>query len=162
VRTLWLLRHAKSSWDDPGLPDHDRPLARRGQKAAKRIRGFAADTGVAPELVLCSTATRARETLDRVLPGLGSPEVRVESGIYLASAGALLELLRRAGEDAESVMLVGHDPGLHDLACVLAPPGPETLPTGALAEIALDVDAWDEACEGCGSLVRLTLPRELG
>lgn len=161
MKTLWILRHAKSSWDDVGLPDHERPLAPRGRKASKRVSRFAEASGVRPQLVLCSTALRARDTLARVLPGLGEPAVEQQRTIYLASADTLLALLRRVGPDVESVMLVGHNPGLHDLVCALAPPGPEALPTGALAEVRLEIEAWSEIAPGSGLLARLTLPREL-
>ena len=161
MKTVWLLRHAKSSWDDGALADHDRPLAPRGRKAAKRIRRWAAEHGVRPQLVLCSTAVRARDTLERVLPGLGDPEVELEGGVYHASAGALMERLRRLPPDADSVMLVGHNPGLEDLASMLAPPGPDALPTGALAELRLEIDAWSDVRHGCGLLEQLVLPRSL-
>jgi phosphohistidine phosphatase len=161
VKTVWLLRHAKSSWDDPALPDHERPLARRGLKASKRLRRWAAENGVRPQLVLCSTALRARDTLDRILPGLGTPVVEVDSALYLASADDLLTRLRSLDEQVASVMLVGHNPGLHDLACLLAPPGPAAVPTGALAELRLEIDEWAEARPGCGTLARLVLPRSL-
>ncbi len=94
MRTLWLLRHAKSSWDDPAVADHERPLAPRGRKAAKRMRRWASEHRVQPEIVLCSSAVRARATLDLVLPALRSPQVEVESRLYHTSADALLERLR--------------------------------------------------------------------
>ena len=91
MKRLWLLRHLKSSWDEPGLADHDRPLAPRGRKAGKRIRQWAADHDVRPDLVLCSTAVRARATLDLVAPALGSPVVEIEAGLYHAWADDLLD-----------------------------------------------------------------------
>jgi len=161
MKTVWLLRHAKSSWDDDMLPDHDRPLAPRGHKAARRMRRWISDNGVRPELVLCSPALRARATLDLVLPALGTPRVEVDAAVYLASAASLLGCLRAAPPDAGRVLIVGHNPGLHDLACLLAPPGPDAFPTGALAELRLDVDAWPEARPGCATLGQLVLPRSL-
>jgi len=161
MKTVWLLRHAKSSWDDDTLPDHDRPLAPRGHKAAMRMRRWVSDNGVWPELVLCSPALRARSTLDLVLPGLGAPRVEVDAAVYLASAESLLQRLRSAHPDVARVLVVGHNPGLHDLACVLAPPGPEAFPTGALAELRLEIDDWPDAKPGCGALERLVLPRSL-
>jgi phosphohistidine phosphatase len=161
VKTVWLLRHAKSSWEDDGLADHDRPLAPRGHKAGKRLRRFFSENGVRPELVLCSTALRARSTLDLVLPGLGTPRVQLDGGIYLASADTLLLTLRSLGPAVSRAMLVGHNPGLHELACLLAPPGPEALPTGALAELRLEIDDWQSAAPGCATLDRLVLPRSL-
>ena len=161
MKTLWLLRHAKSSWDDPALPDHDRPLAPRGLKAGKRIRRWAADHRVRPDLVLCSTAARAEATLELVLPGLGSPEVRYEAALYHASADSLLDRLRALDSHLDGVLLIGHNPGLHDLAHVLAPPGPDALPTGALAELRLEVETWHDARPGCALLQQLVLPRSL-
>ncbi len=161
MKTVWLFRHAKSSWHDLSLSDHERPLAPRGRKAAKRIRRYAAENGVRPELVLCSTAVRARDTLERVAPGLGDPTVELDGGIYHASAAHLLDRLAALDDRIARVMLVGHDPGLHDLACLLAPPGPERLPTAALAELELSIEAWAETRRGCGRLARLVLPRGL-
>jgi phosphohistidine phosphatase len=161
VKTLWLLRHAKSSWDDPALSDHDRPLAPRGLKAGKRIRRWAADHRVRPDLVLCSTAARAQATLELVLPGLGSPQVELEVAIYHASADFLLDRLRALDSGLDSVLLIGHNPSLHDLAHLLAPPGPDALPTGALAELRLEVETWHDARPGCALLQRLVLPRSL-
>jgi phosphohistidine phosphatase len=161
VKTVWLLRHAKSSWDDPALADHDRPLSSRGRKASKRIRRWADENDVRPQLVLCSTALRARDTLERVLPGLGRPNVRVEGGIYHTSAEGLLERMRRVPSDVDRLMLVGHNPGLEDLASLLAPPGLDALPTGALAELRLEIDGWSDVRSGCGLLERLVLPRSL-
>ena len=88
MRTLWLLRHAKSSWDDPAVADHERPLAPRGRKAAKRMRRWASEHRVQPEIVLCSSAVRARATLDLVLPALRSPQVEVESRLREVQGGS--------------------------------------------------------------------------
>jgi phosphohistidine phosphatase len=161
MRTVWLLRHAKSSWEDATLADHERPLAPRGQKAAKRIRRFASDNGVRPQLVVCSTAVRARATLDLVLPGLGAPRVELDDAVYLASAASLLQRIQALDPGLVRVMIVGHNPGLHDLTCLLAPPGPDRFPTGALAELRLELDDWRSVGPGAASLDRLVLPRTL-
>jgi len=161
VRTVWLLRHAKSSWDDPALSDHDRPLAPRGRKAGKRMRRWATDHRVRPELVLCSTAARAQGTLELVLPGLGSPEVRLDAGLYHASSDLLLDQARTLDDRLGSVLLIGHNPGMHDLAHVLAPPGPDAFPTAALAELRLEIEMWHEARPACAIIQQLVLPREL-
>jgi phosphohistidine phosphatase len=161
VRTLWLLRHAKSSWDDPAVADHERPLAPRGRKAARRMRRWASEHRVQPEIVLCSSAVRARATLELVLPALRSPQVEVESRLYHTSADALLERLRELRPGVDSVLLVGHNPGFHGLACLLAPPGPDAFPTAALAELRLEIDEWPETRPGCGLLQQLVLPRSL-
>jgi phosphohistidine phosphatase len=161
VRRLWLLRHAKSSWDDDGLADHERPLALRGLKAGKRVARWAERNGVRPGLVLCSTAVRARATLDLVLPGLGRPDVALDDRLYHASAGGLLTRVQEVDPDIRELLLIGHNPGLHDLACLLAPPGPDAFPTGALAELQLAVSDWGKATAGCATVGRLVLPRSL-
>ena len=161
MKRVWLLRHAKSSWDDPGLVDHDRPLAPRGRKAARRMARWASDNGVRPELVLCSTALRARSTLELILDALGAPEVEIEGGLYHAAAVDLLERLRVVPTDIADVLVIGHNPTLHELACVIAPPGPEAFPTGALAELRLSIDAWADLRPGCGQLGTFVVPRSL-
>ena len=161
MRRLWLLRHAKSSWDEPELADHDRPLAPRGRKAAMRIGAWAARHDVRPELVLCSTAARARATLDLVLAALGTPVVQFEDGLYHAWDTDLLERLRAVPADVGGILMVGHNPGFENLVTLLAPPGSEAFPTGALAELRIGIDDWREIRPGCAELVQLVLPRGL-
>jgi phosphohistidine phosphatase len=167
VNHVHLLRHAKSRWKDPELADHDRPLAGRGRRAAKAIARHLRDEGIEPELVLCSTARRARETLERVQPALGSPIVRFERGLYGAGAEALLERLRAVPEDIGSVMLIGHNPGLQQLAVALSRPGPEVreierkFPTAALATLAFPGPDWRALDRGTAELTGLVRPRDL-
>ena len=144
MHTVYLLRHAKSSWSDPTLPDQERPLARRGRRDAKRIAKHLVRLGIKPELVLCSAAARTRETLELLRPALGATStVRLEAALYAASADKLLERLRAVPEAVASVMLIGHNPGLHDLALALASAGTELerleakFPTAALATLTL-------------------------
>lgn len=163
---LHLLRHAKSSWDDETLADHDRPLAPRGIRAGKRIRRHLAAHAVRPSLVVCSTATRARQTLDLVLPALGAPRVELEERVYLAWADDLVQLLRGLPDESPEVMLVGHNPGLHDLALMLAdeasrPALDENLPTGGLVTLDLPAASWRDVEEGTATLVSFVKPREL-
>lgn len=161
MKRLWIVRHAKSSWDNPGLADHDRPLAPRGRKAATRIARWADANCVRPELVLCSTAVRAQSTLDRVRPGLGDPEERAEQRLYHASTDDILELVATTDDAVAEILLIGHNPTLHELATILAPPGPEAFPTCALAGLRLEIDAWDELRPGCGVLEAFVVPRSL-
>jgi phosphohistidine phosphatase len=170
VRTLLLLRHAKSSWSDPGLRDHERPLAPRGRKAAKRLARYVDSHGLQPELVLCSSARRARETLDLLRPALGAgAEVAFDNDLYGADGGELLGRVRAVTNHVESVMLVGHNPGLQDLAISLAGDGePGALellrakfPTAALAILDLGSTGWARLGPGDARLTRLVLPREL-
>jgi phosphohistidine phosphatase len=168
MRTLYLLRHAKSSWDDPALPDRKRPLAPRGRRDAKRIAKHLLRLGIDPELVLCSAAERTRETLALVRPALPRSAVSLEDDLYGASSGRLLERLRIVPEDVGSVMLIGHNPGLEDLAVGLAAAGPELerlkakFPTAALATLTLERTTWSELKEGDGELVAYVVPKELG
>jgi phosphohistidine phosphatase len=166
VRRLYLLRHAKSSWDDAALADHDRPLASRGTRASKRLRRFMGSHGVRPALVLCSTAIRARQTLELVLPALGSPEVVADERLYLASADELLTCLRELPDETGEAMLVGHNPGLHDFALALADEAgrsalAENLPTGALVTLDLPIASWADAIVGEATLVSFVKPRDL-
>ena len=167
MKHLYLLRHAKSSWKDTGLPDHDRPLAGRGRRAAKAIARHLRDHGIEPELVLCSTARRARETLERIEPALGSPAVLVERDLYAANAPALLERLRSVPDTVESVMLIGHNPGLQDLGLDLARPSPTArelatkYPTAALATLAFGASNWHQIDHETAELVALVRPRDL-
>ena len=105
MKRLFLLRHAKSSWDDPGLDDHDRPLAPRGRRASAVIAEHLRQERIAPALVLCSSARRTRETLERVMP-LDQAEVRIEGELYGASPKDLLQRLREVPDEVDSVMLI--------------------------------------------------------
>ena len=163
---LFLLRHAKSSHDDPALADHDRPLAPRGERAAKTMGRYIRDHGVSPALVLCSSATRARETLDRLSAGIGESAVRIESELYEASAAELGERLRQIPDDVPSVMLIGHNPAIERLALDLAASGPDLddmarkFPTGALAVLEFDA-AWSGLDSDGARLVAFVKPRDL-
>ncbi|HEV3228297.1 MAG TPA: histidine phosphatase family protein [Solirubrobacteraceae bacterium] len=164
AKHLFLLRHAKSSWEDPGLDDHERPLAPRGRRAAMAMAGHLARAGVEPELVLCSTARRARETLERLSPG---GEVLIESELYGASPTQLIERLRRVPDAVDSVMLIGHNPAMQSLAISLAVAGGERerverkFPTGALATLVFH-GGWGELQPGSAELVAFVRPKEIG
>lgn len=168
VKTLFLLRHAKSSWSDPAVADRDRPLAPRGRRAAKRMARHLASTGVRPERVWCSSARRARETLELVRAALGAQaEVRVTRRIYDADAADLVGLLRRVDDGVTSVMIIGHNPAVQDLAVALSGGGDQSaisqlhakFPTGALAT--LDVGGWAQLGPGQARLTSLVVPRRL-
>ena len=166
MRQLFLLRHAKSSWDDPGLADHDRPLAPRGRRAAKLIARHLADEGIEPALVLCSSSVRTRETLDRL--GLADHvAVEVEPRLYAASESELLDRLREVNDDVESVMLIGHNPGIEELALALAGSGEDLdavarkFPTAALATLEFD-GPWSDLGPGDAELTAFVKPKQLG
>jgi phosphohistidine phosphatase len=164
-----LLRHAKSSWKDRSLADRDRPLAGRGRKAAKAVARHLEAEGIRPDLVLCSPARRTRETLERIEAAFGNRvEVRLEEELYGAGEAELLDRLRALPARVESVMVIGHNPGLEQLALALASEGArlarmrEKYPTAALATIDLPVGEWSAVERGGGELVGFVLPRELG
>jgi phosphohistidine phosphatase len=168
MHTLYLLRHAKSSWADPTLPDPDRPLAPRGRRDAKRIANHLARLEIEPELILCSPAQRTRETLQLLRPALGaSPAVKLEAELYAASSSSLLERIRAVPETTASVMLIGHNPGLHELALVLASAGAElerleaTFPTAALATLTLANTPWSQLSDADALLTAYVVPKQL-
>ena len=169
MKVLYLLRHAKSSWDDPVLSDHERPLAPRGRRAAARIAEHLNREGIRPALILCSSSRRTRQTLELVAAALPDAPTHVEADLYGAGEGSLLGRLHRLPDTADSVLLVGHNPGLQDLAVALAEGGDaETLarlrakmPTGALATLAAPVTRWRDLRPGGGELVAFVVPREL-
>src|SRR6266576_5078036 len=116
-KTLYLLRHAKSSWEDPALADHDGPLAPRGRRASKAIAEYLRRQPSTPRLVLCSSSQRTRDTLKRISAGLrGGVEVRIEERLYTASASGLLSRLHEVDARVDSVMVIGHYPALQELA----------------------------------------------
>jgi phosphohistidine phosphatase len=167
MKRLFLLRHAKSSRKDPSLPDHDRPLAGRGRRASKAMAAYMRDHAIEPALVLCSSATRARQTLDGIAPGLeGSPEVRIEPELYEAPAARLLSRLQRVGDDVPSVLLIGHSPSMERLALDLADGGPELAelaekyPTGALATLEF-AGPWSALEPDAARLAGFVKPRDL-
>ena len=167
MKRLYLLRHAKSSWDDPTLADHDRPLAPRGRRAAKVMAEHLGRKGIAPELVLCSPSRRTRQTLKRLAPALGkSADVQINPVLYAAPEADLLGVLHEVPDEVESVMLIGHNPGIQDLGLSLARPGSESarvrskFPTAALATLEL-TGTWRELAPGSAELVSFVKPKEL-
>jgi phosphohistidine phosphatase len=164
-----MLRHGKSSWSDPTLADIDRPLAPRGERASRKLAKYMRRKRIQPALVLCSPSLRTRQTLEAVESSLGERfAVEVMPQLYAASEEELLERLRAVPEDVSSVMLVGHNPGLHNLALVLASRGvdlpqlEEKFPTGALATLVVHSESWAALEPGEAELVDYVVPRQLG
>jgi phosphohistidine phosphatase len=166
TQRLYLLRHAKSSWKHPELADHERPLADRGRRAAEAIARYLQEHEIAVELVLCSTARRARETFERIEPALPVGCMRYEPDLYGAPADALLERLHGVPDGIASVMLIGHNPAIERLALDLAAPSPERrelaakFPTAALATLDFP-GPWRDASRGGARLVNFVRPRDL-
>jgi len=170
MKTLTLLRHAKSAWDDPIERDFDRPLNKKGRRAARTVGREMRNRNLAFDLVLASPAARVVETLQDVEAGYGqSFDLHFDERIYLATAESLLELVRGTGDQAAALLLVGHNPGLERLALLLTRGHDgelrilleEKYPTGALAEISLPVERWSDVTEGSGTLERFIRPRDL-
>lgn len=167
-KQIFVLRHAKSSWDDPGLDDHDRPLAPRGRQAVAVLAEYVRATEIRPSQVLCSTARRTRETLEGVAP---AGERLIEPELYSASGIQLLERLRRVPAEAQSVMVVGHNPAMQTLVLRLAAGQPAVdgselaalrrkFPTGALATLVFD-GAWSALGPGAAKLTGFVRPKAL-
>ena len=170
MRRLILLRHAKSDWSRPDLPDHDRPLNPRGREAARKVGAYMARHALRPDLILASTATRVRETLDLVLPALkGAPKVVYEDRLYDADPDTLLRAARETPPAVPSLLIVAHNPGLADFAALLIATGDtaprqrlaEKFPTAALAVIDFPLSAWDKLHPKSGRLGRFVVPRAL-
>jgi len=168
MHTLYLLRHAKSSWADPAQLDHARPLAARGRRDGKRIAKHLVELGIEPELLLCSSAERTRETLELIRPALSATStVMLEAELYAATSDMLLERIRALPDTVASVMMIGHNPGLHDLALVLASAGAELerlktkFPTGALATLELSNTTWSELSQADAVLAAYVVPKQL-
>ena len=168
MKILTLLRHAKSTWHDPVARDFDRPLNTRGRKAAKTVGREMRAQGLRFDRVLASPAMRVRETLDEVADGYGrSFDPEYDARLYLASPALLLDIIHEVGDPVERLLLVGHNPGLEQLALLLT--DGEGLrrevavkyPTATVAEIALPIDHWRDAAEGMGFLARFIRPRDL-
>ncbi|MET8405362.1 histidine phosphatase family protein [Streptomyces sp900116325] len=163
---LIVLRHAKSAWPD-GVPDHERPLAGRGRRDAPAAGRWLREVSCTPDLVICSTARRARETWELVAPELGRrPMVVFEPRVYEASASALVNVLRETPEQWRSVLLIGHQPGVQDVVLSVAGDGDDEalararvkFPTTAVAVLALP-GTWAQLAPGTAALTAFAVPR---
>lgn len=168
MRTLYLLRHAKSSWDDPALADHDRPLAARGIRATPVMADHLRHAGIVPDVVLCSSSRRTRETLDLLGDAIpATSDVRVEEGLYHASADTLLRRIRMLSDSTRQAMLIGHNPAMQELAILLAGSGEHLarlirkFPTAALASLDTSIDRWKDLAAGCATLTGFVRPKDL-
>ena len=160
MRTLYLLRHAKSSWKDASLKDFERPLKKRGKEAAKSIGEVLKAEKIDDLLVITSTAVRARETTRIALKHYHSTvEVRFEQKIYEASPATLLGIVHEIEDDRPTAMLVGHNPGFEMLLAFLTGQL-RAMPTSALAKIIFEADSWQEIKGDAGTLERLVIPKE--
>lgn len=171
MKTLTLLRHAKSSWDDLVQRDFDRPLNGRGCRAGACIGTYIRDHDLHFDAIIASPAMRVRETIASVEEGCGRPlgHVTYDEAIYMASADTLLDLVRRTPDEQARLFLIGHNPGLEDLVLDLTPKDAGGLrdeveikyPTATLAELVFDADHWADLKKGTARLTRFVRPRDL-
>jgi len=168
MKSLHLLRHAKSSWKDPGLNDHDRPLNKRGRQTAKMMAAYFRRAKIAPDLVICSTAVRAQQTLDPIIKATKKPpKIVLVRGIHEGAQRTLWEQLWNLPESAKSVLLIGHNPALQDLALELAHTDLKLLssaggkfPTGAMASFRFD-GAWKALAPHGALLASFITPKSI-
>lgn len=171
MKRLTLLRHAKSAWDDPVARDFDRPLNRRGEKAALLMGRHAGAQDMRFDAIVASPAVRVTQTLDRFFEGLGQkPEPRWDRRIYLASVPTLIDVLRDTPGDVANLLLAGHNPGMEELVLALVPDDADNalredvetkFPTASLAVLDLDINSWAQAAENVARLISFTRPRDL-
>ena len=168
MKTLTLLRHAKSSWNDPIERDFDRPLNARGRRAARTVGREMRAQGLSFDRVLASPAVRVVETLEDVADGYGGPLTpEFDRRIYLATPEILLELVQQADDQAATLLVIGHNPGLERLALLLSKAGDlrkeieVKYPTATLTQIEFAVDRWSDVVEGAGTIARFIRPRDL-
>ena len=162
MKSLLILRHAKSSWSHPGLSDHDRPLNKRGKRDAPRMGKLLLDEDLLPDLIISSTAKRARKTASRVVKasGYGGKVVKARD-LYHAFPEDYVSVLRKLAAKNKCVMIVAHNPGLEELLETLTGQA-ERLPTAALAQVSLPIDRWRAlTLETKGTLVNLWRPKEM-
>lgn len=165
TRRLILTRHAKSAWDDPLVPDHERPLSERGVSASADLGGWLASRGYVPGEVLCSDALRTRKTWEGIAPAIpGAPVLHLKPALYLAGPDVMLAVLRHA--TAEVVMMLGHNPGIAEFAHRLAAHAPlntefQRYPTGATLVVDFLIETWEEAAFGSAATLDFVVPKEI-
>jgi phosphohistidine phosphatase len=160
MKTLCILRHAKSSWNDPDLSDHERPLNDRGKKAAPFMGRLIADRDITPDVIVSSPAVRAKTTAELVKESAHlTSRLKIDDRIYEASPLSLQKVVSEIEDDAGSAMIVGHNPGIEGFIRYLTG-RQEPMPTAALAVIRLNIDRWADVSANSGELRRVIRPRE--
>lgn len=162
MKTLLILRHAKSDWSTPGQPDHQRPLNERGKRDAPQVGELLTQLGLVPQRMISSTAKRARKTAEKVANASGFPgEVELTDDFYMAHPRHYLQVLQSLPDEVDSVMVVGHNPGLEELIQVLTGVC-EAMPTAALAKVVFDFASWTElSSASAGRLEHIWRPKEV-
>ena len=162
MKTLLLMRHAKSSWKDPGLTDHERPLKKRGRKDAKRMAKIIEEKDLYPDLILSSSAVRAVETVEVLVEHLGyENEIIYSDALYMGEPSDFIEALKTLDSDIEKVMIVAHNPGLEAYLQIIDGEI-ESLPTSGLGHLVLSLEDWRElSFETMGKMVSIWTPKKL-
>jgi len=170
MKQLAIFRHAKSDWGNPGQTDFERPLNKRGRKAAKKVGRVLREQGFACDQIVCSPATRAKETVERFEKGYESlPALSFEPRLYMCSTGTLIEVINALPDEAQTVMIVGHNPGFHDIVLRMTKSDGNgyrekvgaNYPTGAFALIHFPVECWADVDPSSGEIRQVIFPREL-
>ncbi len=163
MKTVLFFRHGKSDWDADYDTDHERPLAKRGRKAASKMGRFLARVGPLPDYIVTSSAVRARETLERAMAAGGWEDrpVRVTRALYGAEPEDLFAEMRQAPDDARTIMLVGHEPTWSEAVSAAIGGGQIRFPTAALARVDMPVVHWADVTFGEGELLWLVIPKIL-
>jgi phosphohistidine phosphatase len=163
MKTLSLVRHAKSSWKDKKLADHDRPLNKRGRRDAPRMGRRLAKNGIRPDLMVTSTAVRARVTAETIATEIGyaTAHIMMDEQIYHAGTVGLLELIRQLGDANDHVMLFGHNPDITDLVNHLTDSALENVPTCGMAHIRFETDSWKNVGSVAAELLEFDYPKRI-
>ncbi len=162
-KVLYIARHAKSAWDDPGVSDHDRPLMEKGVKKTKLVAGFLLEKNAKPDLIISSSAVRARETARIIAGGLGyaESEIKIESNIYNADEEDLFDILFAIPNNINSVMLVGHNPTFTHFANYFLKNKLEWMPTSTVAGIEFKTDKWEKIANAKKNVKFVITPKML-
>ena len=160
-KTLYLVRHAKSSWDDPSLADRDRPLSQRGLSSAPDMGRRLAEQGHKPDLVISSPARRALMTAKKIAKELGYRESKIitEEHLYFSGTRSMVDLLEKLEDKYEKVMIVGHNPAMTSLLNILCDSPVENMPTCAVATVGFDMTSWSELTMSDGELLAYEYPK---
>ncbi|MGV8026782.1 MAG: histidine phosphatase family protein [Anaerolineaceae bacterium] len=162
MKQVFLMRHAKSSWKDANIPDHDRPLKKKGEKDVKTMAKMLKHKKHLPDFILCSSAERAKQTAVIFIKATSfEGKLEYNDKLYMAEVPDLIDAIKGAPKSAKSIMIIGHNPGLEALLQTLTGKV-ETLPTSSIAYISIPIEKWSELTnEVEGKLKKLWLPKDL-
>ena len=163
MKTLYLVRHAKSSWDDPGLKDYDRPLNKRGKKDAPKMGKHLKMIGVSPDLILTSPAKRAKTTAKYIAEKIEYPFEKIveEKEIYHADVNELLDVIKDIDDSNDTIIMVGHNPGFTDLANYLTTTRIDNIPTTGIFCVEFDVNSWEKIHKESGEFKLFDYPKKI-